>query len=137
MIIDNLVEKYLGKSVDYDKAFGPQCVDLFRIYLEASNIPQPKNVKGAIDIWNNYYKDPVLLKYFIRIPNTPLGVPKKGDIMFYAPVKTNIYGHVDIFMQGNVLWFYTFSQNYNKPSCEVVNHNYWSPKVLGWFRFKG
>ena len=68
MTIDQFITKYLGKKVDWDGAYGGQCVDLFRQYLnDVLNFPQPRGVVGAADFWTNYDSDPNLKNNFQKI----------------------------------------------------------------------
>lgn len=97
--IEEFVNKYNGKKVDYDKVFGPQCVDLARQWMvEGLNIPEHTGPcatsGGAKDLYLDYPKMPIEKKYFYRIS------PKKGiiagDIAIWDSTETNKYGHVAI-----------------------------------------
>jgi len=69
--------------------------------------------------------------YFL---NTPMGVPKEGDLIIFGGTQ---YGHISIFIEGNVDTFRSLDQNYPTGSnTHVQNHNYTKPPVLGWLRFK-
>lgn len=134
--LDQFVAKWLGRKADFDGAYGGQCVDLFRFYVkEVLNLPQPKPVKGAKDFWYGYAQDPNLFANYEKIPNTLWAVPKKGDVMVWDAYKGNPFGHVAIYLDGNVLWFTSFDQNFPTLSrCTKTRHNYLKPKVLGWLR---
>lgn len=130
MTFDEFINKYNGKTVDFDGYYGGQCVDLYRQYVkEVLNFPQSPAVVGAKDIWNTY-----LTQYFTRINNTPLGVPQKGDIIIwgtgYGP-----FGHVGVYYSGNVMNFKSFDQNDPVGTkCHIQSHSYRG--VLGWLRPK-
>lgn len=129
-------KKYLGKKVDWDGAYAGQCVDLFRQYVnDVLNLQQPKGVVGAKDFWTNYETDPILKNNFQKIANTPTGVPQEGDVMIWGAYTGNPYGHISIFIKGDVNKFVSLDQNF--PTLSKVTeteHNYTKPKVLGWLR---
>jgi hypothetical protein len=131
MTLDYFINKYNGKGIDWDGQYGFQCVDLYRKYVhEVLNLPQSKPIPAAADIWNNYLTD-----RFERIPNTPTGVPLKGDIVIWKKAASLPYGHVAIFVSGNVNSFTSFDQNWPTGSlCHLQTHNY--TNVLGWLRAK-
>lgn len=130
MTIDEFVNKYNNKKVDFDGAYGGQCVDLYRQYVkECLDFPQSPSVNGAKDIWDTY-----LTSYFTRYNNSPTAVPKKGDIILWG-TKLGKYGHVAIFLDGGVTKFNSFDQNYPEGSlCHIQSHTYTG--VLGWLRPK-
>ena len=127
MSFDQFIAKWDGKLLDYDNAYGGQCVDVYRQYIkEVLGYPQSKPVVGAAQIWDTYLKD-----YFIRITNTPNGVPKKGDIVIWSKYAGGGYGHVGIFIDGDVYKFNSFDENWPSGSrCHKQPHNY--TNVLGW-----
>jgi len=130
MTLDQFITKYNGKYIDYDHAYGPQCVDLMRQYTdEVLRLPQLPRAKYAKDIFKQFKTD----SNFKKIFNTPTGVPKRGDIIFWDwrwPV-TGIAGHVAVFSGGNTSRFIAFTQNYptNSP-CRFYNYDYRG--VMGW-----
>jgi hypothetical protein len=138
MTLDNFVKTYLGKKVDFDGYYGGQCVDLFRQYVkDVLDKPQPKGVQGAKDFWTNFSTDANLKNNFTKIPNSPTAVPQKGDVMIWDSWTGNNFGHVAIFLDGDVNSFTSLDQNF--PTLSKVTktkHNYTVPKVLGWLRPK-
>lgn len=125
MFLNEFINKYNGQKVDFDGAYGSQCVDLFRFFnKEVLEIEQPKGVRGAKDFWGNYDTDNVLQANFDRIANTPDFVPQSGDIaVFY----NGEYGHVSICTGENsdTKVFESFDQNFPYGSaCKKVQHNY-------------
>ena len=99
MCLDDYVNKYNGKKIDFDGVYGAQCVDLFRHYSkEYCAIPEHTGActttGGAKDLYIDYPKMPLEKKYFERIS------PKKGifagDIAVWDSTETNKYGHVAI-----------------------------------------
>lgn len=105
MRLDEFVNKYNGKKVDYDKVYGPQCVDLFRQYCEEClNIPEHtgscSTSGGAKDLFLDYNKMPVEKKYFKRIFYSQtfkyMDSFKSGDVLVWDSNPNNKYGHVAI-----------------------------------------
>jgi len=136
MTLDQFVKKYEGKGVDWDGHYGIQCVDLFRQYVnDVLGTPQPKGVIGAKDFWYNYSKDINLSNHFTKHVNTLNAVPQEGDVIIWNSWSTNRYGHIAIYLSGNVWNLTTFDQNWGYPrTCKKVKHNYLRPKILGWLR---
>lgn len=113
MTLEEFVKKYNGKKVDYDNAYGAQCVDLFRQYAkEGLGIPEHTGPcatsGGAKDIFLDYNKMPVEKKYFYRSTQKNW-IP--GDVLIWDATEKNKYGHVAIFLAylGNA--FLVFEQN--------------------------
>lgn len=105
--IDQFVKKYDGKAVDFDKAYGAQCVDLFNFYnsevVGAPWIGTPIT-GGARDLWENAKGAPS--KHYRRLA---VGAQiLRGDVLVYgeplgrAVVKgrTIFFGHVRIALGG-------------------------------------
>lgn len=98
MKLEDFIEKYNGKKVDFDGAFGAQCVDLFRQYnSDVFNFPHTGAVEGAKDLFLNYDKLPKERAYYDRIPETG-SVGRIGDVVIWNGTETNKYGHVAIFL---------------------------------------
>jgi hypothetical protein len=141
MNLQLFIDKYNGKFVDYDGKFGYQCVDLMRFYINEIFGLNPYDIlPGAIyakQIFQRFPATPSASKYFTKIINTPTGVPKKGDIVFWGwyPFVTGIAGHVAIFVEGDTNRFISFDQNFPlRSSCHYVNHSYRG--VMGWLTLR-
>jgi hypothetical protein len=136
MTFDAYQKKYLGKKIDWDGVYGGQCVDNFRQYVqEVLGFPQPKGIVGAKDFWTNYDTDPNLKNFYDKVPNTPTGVPIKGDIPIWNEKVGGGFGHIDIFIEGNMKSFSGFDQNWPTLSvCTVTAHTY--TNLLGWLHPK-
>lgn len=93
------IAKYDGKKIDYDKAYGPQCVDVFRQYCEELGIPHTGSVEGAKDLWYDFSENKEKM-YFNRF-NAAFALP--GDVLVEGETPTNEYGHVSIIIavEGN------------------------------------
>jgi len=135
---DDFIKKYAGVGIDVDNYPAGnlfQCMDLMHRFcqetlgLEDLRILAAPNAKTVYLNFSNVFGH----ELFEKIDNTPTGVPLKGDIVFY---NWGADGHVDVFIQGDVNSFRSFSQNFPTGSKSiVVNHpNYVG--VLGWLRLK-
>ena len=131
MTIQEFFDKWNGKLLDYDGAYGGQCVDVYRQFCkEVLVIPQSPLVVGAADIWTSY-----LQAHFERIDNTPDGVPTKGDVVIWNKFAGGGFGHVGIFSSGDINNFVSFDENWPVGSvCHFQPHTY--TNVLGWLRPK-
>lgn len=96
MTLEEFVNKYNGKKVDFDGAFGAQCVDLFRQYnADVWGNPHTGAVEGAKDLFLNYDKLPVEKKLLDIVPaNTNRII--YGDVAVWNATEVNKYGHVAI-----------------------------------------
>ena len=135
MKLQEFIEAFNGRYIDFDGAYGAQCFDLFHYYnvqvlglSDGSILAAP----AAKDIYNNFEN----LKghdYFERIPNTPTGVPNEGDVVIWG---NGTWGHVAVFVEGNANSFRSFDQNFPTGSpCHIQNHTTYTG-VSGWLRFK-
>lgn len=86
MTLKRFIVTYNGKKVDWDKAYGYQCVDLFRQYCkDVFDVPQLPAVEGAKDLINNPGK--------LKVTH---GSYAPGDVLVYDGTPSNPYGHVCI-----------------------------------------
>lgn len=96
-----VLAKWLGKRVDYDKASWYQCVDWVKQYcLESYNIKLWSFGGSAFTGWENK-SNTFPPNTWKRILNTSTAVPLNGAVVFFAPTKKNPYGHVAIVAQGS------------------------------------
>ena len=127
------IVRYQKETVDYDKAFGPQCVDLFRQYCHDMGIPHTGAVEGAKDLWFRFIDNDEKL-YFNRFNAMQA---KHGDVLVEDGTPSNRYGHVSIVVcplpdGENVL---VFQQNgITKKGCEFAIRNL--KRALGVLRRK-
>lgn len=90
MTLTQFIKTYLGKKVDFDKAYGAQCVDLYRQYVkDVLNRNQTPAVQGASEIIDN----PGDLNVTRESKDADYSV---GDVLIWGPTATNKYGHVAI-----------------------------------------
>lgn len=134
MKIDEFLTKYAGKKVDFDGAYGAQCVDLFRQYCkDVLGLPHTGAVEGAEGLWNNYNKLPVEQKYFDRIDSGY--VPLIGDVAVWNGNTNNKYGHVAIVLGYSSNGLLVFEQNgYNQKGAEFKIRS--THDLLGFLRKK-
>lgn len=128
MTIQQFFDKYNNKGIDFDNYYGFQCMDLAHQYaVEVVGFdfaPAP----AAKDVWNQNPKG------YIKIKNTPDGVPVRGDIIIWGTA-VGPFGHIAIFDHGDSNSFVSFDQNWPINSlCHFQNHNYTG--VLGWLHPK-
>lgn len=130
LTLDEFIAKYNSKGIDFDGAYGNQCMDLYRQYVkECIGGQQSAPVPSAKDVWETYNKDT-----FERIPNTPTGVPSRGDVIIWGTT-LGVHGHIAVFVEGNQNSFNSFDQNYPlKSPCHIQPHTY--KGVLGWLKPK-
>ena len=135
MKLDEFINRYINTKVDFDNAFGAQCVDLFRQYCkDVLNIPHTGAVEGAKDIFLNYDKLPLEQKYFKKYSKNN---PEPADVIIWNQTKTNKYGHIAIVISSlsnnKVLVFEQdgFKQNGAKLSIRTTEN------MLGVLRFNG
>lgn len=124
----DFMEKYDGKYVDYDGFYGPQCVDLYRKYVEeVLGLEQGEPVCGAKEIWKKHNG--------MHDKFSPSEKPLAGSIAVWDGDSNNEYGHVGIVVMAGKERFWSFDQNYPLGSpCHVQGHGY--NGLLGWMRKK-
>lgn len=126
--VDAFVKKYNKKYLDFDGAYGYQCMDLAQFYNKEVNKAAPLT-GNAVDVIKTYPKTA-----YTFIANTPKGIPKKGDIMLWNE-GLGPWGHIAIFLSGDVTGFKSFDQNFPIGSnCHIQQHSYYA--VAGWLRKK-
>ena len=84
MTLDAFIRKYQNKSVDYDKRFKPQCVDLFNQYLvDVYKIKEPIRefpVASAFQLFDMAKRKP----NFQTQNNGLFDIAKPGDIIVWG-----------------------------------------------------
>lgn len=109
--LETFINRNLGKKLDYDNAFGAQCVDLIRFYIrDVLNINEHTGaVDGAKDLYLKYEELPKEKKYFERI--TKSRRPIFGDIIVWNGTPQNQYGHTAIYLGETNSGFFVLEQN--------------------------
>ncbi len=112
MNLIDFIKKYSGKKVDFDGAFGAQCVDLFRQYSkEVNGTPHTGAVDGAKDLFLSYDKLPQEKKYYFRIKESAGTIFQSGDVAVWGATASNKYGHVAIIVSDLGSGFIVFEQD--------------------------
>ena len=135
--VEEFVKKYNGVKIDYDKRFGPQCVDLFRQWVEEGlGITEHTGVcattGGAKDLFLDYDKMPIEKKYFLRMKNKG-NIP--GDILIWDKTEKNEFGHVAIYLGKLNNDFIVFEQDGFKQDGAKINLRS-KKNLLGFLRKK-
>ena len=128
--LDQFVDKWLGKKIDWDGYYDGQCMDLYHQYVhECLGLEHP-GASAAYKLWGYTWKD------YDKKTNTSTAVPQKGDIIIWNTNAGGGYGHVAVYLTGDVNSFTSLDQNW--PTLSKVtktNHNY--QNIYGWLRPKG
>lgn len=136
MTLKQFVEKWRGKHVDVDGVYPDQCMDLMHQYLmDVLGLSRHSLAKPAAYQVYTEFDTATDHDRFERIKNTPEGVPHPGDVVIMGQ-SLGRYGHVCVFLEGNVDSFTSFDANYPLGTLpHEQKHNY--QHVLGWLRYKG
>ena len=133
MDIKQFVDTYVGTKIDFDKAFGPQCVDVFRqLNKEVYGFPHTGGVEGAKDLWEQYGKLSEEKKYYEQIRKEGT-IPLEGDVVIFGRTNSNKYGHVAIVLYATRKVLAVFEQDgFKQDGAKVVTRSY--DNVLGYLR---
>lgn len=136
-LFQDFMNEWLGKPCEAEDPSAPdQCMDLAFKWLDKLGID-----RAGIRHQRAYqvYKEPndISTRDFEFIPNTPNGVPHKGDLVVFDtsinPVSGS--GHICIATgEGDSNTFKSFDQNWTKLQGEKVTHNYSGLQGMGWLR---
>lgn len=135
MTFEDFYNQYNGKPVEKeDPTALDQCMDLIFAWVDALQVPR-ETVRHpvAYQVWT--IPTALTNQYFTLIPNTPTGIPQKGDIIVFG---TNVgpSGHVCIANgTGDTNTFKSFDQNWNGHRFATTEtHDY--NGCMGWLRLK-
>lgn len=107
MTLWQFVQKHVKTKVDFDGAYGAQCVDLFRQYCEdVLDIGHTGAVVGAKDLVERYDALPKEQEHFALIRDRYNVM--RGDVAVWGAHGSNPYGHVAIVLEeygGNLVVF--------------------------------
>ena len=135
MTVDEFVKKYAG-GVDYDGAYGKQCVDYVNEYAKAVlGIPDAFYAQGiqyAYQVYTNYENLPRVKPHFTRVANGKTNYPAKGDVVIWGKARNGYAGHIAVVLGATEHTLTVAEQNYDgKGSVRTYtypNYNF----VLGW-----
>lgn len=109
----------VGQAIDYDGAYGAQCVDLILAYYNYLGVDTVSG-NGKDYAWN------ALPAGWSRVEG---GTPQKGDILVYSGTSDNgYYGHVAIYESDYVHYDQNIVGHYGVVRCTWhynYNGNYW------------
>lgn len=129
MTPDQFFQKYNGKGIDFDGAYGFQCMDVYQQYNKEV-IGGPHLPANAYQVWNYYPRD-----LYERIDNNATNFPQKGDVVIWDQNTGGGFGHIAICTDARPNDFNSFEQNWPAGSkCHFQPHNY--QHVLGWLHPK-
>jgi len=135
--MDDFINKYNGQTKGYptDNSYKGECLSIVKLYIKEilGFNPPPSGTNSAYGYWSNFPAP--LPNYFEKIPNTPSGVPQKGDIVIWSTAVGGGYGHIAIFVEGNASSFRSFDQNWSGKAAHIQGHYY--TNVIGWLHPKG
>lgn len=107
-----------GEYLDYDGAYGAQCVDLIKYYYEIFGVEEYATGNGSA------YASNALPPGWERIQNTPDFVPEPGDVAVWGTALSSA-GHLAIILDADLHSFVSMDQNWPKGSpCTQVDHTY-------------
>lgn len=131
--LDQYIANTSGKGIDYDGAYGVQCVDNAKKYLRDCYGLNPGSWGDA----HAYFNSPnaALLARFDRIPKDH-NIPRRGDLVVWSSTLPNSGGggHIAICLSADTNSFVSYDQNWAGKFCHQVIHNY--SYVIGFLRPK-
>lgn len=126
MTFEKWVKQNIGRGIDYDGAYGVQCVDLAKHYIKNVLGITPQSIGNAIEYYNKRKTSEYLTKNFKWIDNTAEFIPKKGDLCVFTSRSGN--GHISVATgEGTTSYFYSYDQNFPKAKHEpmtLIKHSY-------------
>jgi hypothetical protein len=125
LTFDAFINKYIGRSPDWDGSGSAQCVDLAKAGLKEVHGVKPFSVVSAKNYFLKYTDYKELVDKFERIENTREFVPMKGDMAVWDSTKGGGHGHVAWCSgEGNTKYFYSYDMNWNGKTMKKVKHDY-------------
>jgi hypothetical protein len=125
----------LGQAMDFDKAYGAQCVDFFNFYYQyivgANPYSHGYGVPGAKDLWNVPNSR---FNFIVNNPNDFNQLPKPGDIVIYNGNMPGSggYGHVAVVGEAKNVYY---EQNYGGMYVKK-NTRQFNGYEIGWLELK-
>jgi len=143
MTLHEFVNKYRGQAVDFDKAFGAQCVDLVRQYFrDVWGLPkQPESVDGANEFYYKHDSRPIQRQYCECVFFDGAVRPPAGSVVIFKAAGKNKYGHIGICVSTDKFGMSVFEQDgiANEEAVKEGRNQkgayigYWNyDRLLGW-----
>ena len=135
MSLEDIVSLKLGQKWEVvDSTNLNQCFDLVVGWADNLGIPRSFQHLYAYQIYANATS--LTRNYYELIPNTPLAVPKKGDIVVWGRNFNGGIGHTAVATGfANLRYLEVFSQN-DPIMAPCILKTYTYDHILGWLRPK-
>jgi len=113
MTLTEFVDKYKGKLVDFDGAYGAQCVDLVRQYMKEvwGFIKQPEPVISATDFYFKHENRPIQRELCKCVAYSGGEYPPLGSLLVFKPSGQNKDGHIAICLDADREGMKVFEQD--------------------------
>jgi hypothetical protein len=147
MTLNEFVEKYKGKPVDFDKMYGAQCVDLVRQYFQdVWKLPkQPEGVIGAQDFYYQHESRPIQRQY-CNCHAYNGNQPPAGSVVIFKSTATNKFGHIavcikatstgiEVLEQDGIANEAALKEGRAQKGAYIANWKY--DRLIGWLTSKG
>lgn len=124
MSFEEFAGAYLGKGTDYDGAYGVQCVDLAKLYIDKVIGVKPQSIGNAHCYYDDF-ENTYLKKYFEKIPYKKGVTAKRGDLVVWGKYYngTSPYGHIALAAGvQDTATITTYDQNWGGSSMKKVVH---------------
>lgn len=128
MTADEFFSKWEGTGYKQNDALGFQCVAYYYKYCDEMGAKRNAPVGHARRIWEADLYDK---NFWNKVPNTPTGVPKKGDVVLFKAMPGNPSGHVGIFVSGDAKSMVLSNQDGYK-NVPAFRSNWKYTYALGW-----
>lgn len=132
MTLWEFVQKHVKTKVDFDGAYGAQCVDLFRQYCkDVLGIGHTGAVVGAKDLVERYDALPQEKEHFALVRDS--GDVLQGDVAVWGAFGGNPYGHVAIVLEASGEKLVVFEQDgFAQDGAKIVDRS--ADGVIGYLR---
>ena len=107
-----------GKGLDYDGAYGNQCVDLIKYYYDYFGVASYARGNGCDYVTNALPDGWSRIQYYSGFR------PEPGDIAVWGTNYGQGYGHVSIVLSAGSSNFVSMDQNWGAKYCKQVTHAY-------------
>jgi len=134
--VDDFVKKYAGQTKGYpnDSSYQGECLSIVKLYIkEVFGIDAPPSgSNSAYGYWTNFPSP--LPTIFDKVQNTLTNIPEKGDVPIWTTAVGGGFGHIALFVSGDVNAFTSFDQNFGGRQAHLQSHDY--TNVVGWLKAK-